>query len=100
MTQQTIEYAILYGAIGSLVTAVVFLYRRTVRMEARLMAQLKSESERCEKEKVRMFAFIISLQTYISALAKTACPIDECPIRRSGHNMPPASASDMGLGDT
>ncbi len=97
MTQQTIEYAILYGAIGSLVTALVFLYRRTSRMESRLMSQLKSESERCEKEKVRMFAFIISLQTYISALAKISCPLPECPMRKGGPNMPHASASDMGL---
>lgn len=99
MTQTGIEYTVLYGAIGSLVTALIFLYNRTSRIEARLMSQLKSDSDKCEKEKVRMFTFITALLSYIAALNKVNCTAVDCPVRRLAPPMPEATAADMGMGD-
>lgn len=98
MTQAGVEYTVLYGAIGSLVTALVFLYKRTSRMEARMMQQLKNDSDKCEKEKVRMFSLIVSLQTYIATLPKIHCPMVDCPVREMFPKMPQVTAADMGLG--
>jgi hypothetical protein len=97
MTQAGIEYTILYGAIGSLVTAIIFLYNRTSRMEIRLVKQLKDESEKCEEEKVRMFAFTTSLLTYITSLTRVSCSASDCPIRKNFPAMPQPTAADMGL---
>lgn len=93
MAQATIEYTVLYGAIASLVTALCFLYKRTSRIEARFMSQLKADSDRCEQEKIRMFTFIMSLQTFIMSLPKAHWTVDPEALLK----MPQATHEDMGL---
>jgi hypothetical protein len=97
MTEQGIQFSVLYSVITALTTAIVFLFGRFSRSEARMNRALQAEAERCEAEKVRMFAFTTKLIEYITVISEMTCSETNCPMRKAIPPAPKPTATDMGL---
>lgn len=89
--------AMLCGAVSALATAVVFLYTRQGRSEARTQKALEDQAALCESEKVRMMQFTLKLIDYITELTKINCPYAQCPVRNALPPVPQATPEDLGM---
>lgn len=89
--------SMLVAAVSALTTALIFLYNRQTRSEARTQKALKDAAELCESEKVRMMDFTLKLIDYITALTKITCSYPQCPVRGAMPPPPVATPEDMGM---